>query len=173
MAGRRRLFLFGLLALTVLAALWVSDMPDTSDAVVASATEKAIVPRKENKSAALAEHQVTLALDKLQRDPMEVGELNPFGVKSWFVPPPAPPAKPAAAPPAPTVPPLPFTYVGKLEQDAGRWVIYLAKGEEAYSVSKGETFDNVYRFDGIENGNLVIQYLPLAVKQLLPIGAEN
>jgi len=174
MASRRRLFLFGMLALTVGAVVWVSDAPGAADDAVAPAIVKAAaVQRREGQRQPQAERQAVLNLDKLQRDPMAVGEINPFGMKSWYVPPPAPPAPPPLPPSKPTAPPLPFTYVGKMEQDAGRWVIYLVKGEEAYAVSKGETFDNVYRFEGIENGNLVIQYLPLTVKQLLSIGAEN
>jgi hypothetical protein len=109
-------------------------------------------------------------MDKLQRPQMEVGDLNPFGAKSWYVPPPPPPPEPL---PKPTAPPLPFTYVGKLQEDDGHWVIYLVKGDQSYAVSKGETFDSVYRLEGIENGNLVIQYLPLSIKQILAIGSES
>jgi hypothetical protein len=114
-----------------------------------------------------------LALAQLERPNMSVSDSNPFGVKSWYVPPPQP-KQPviAAPPPKPAAPALPFTYVGKFE-DEGRWVVYLMKGEQLYVLKQGETFDNVYRFDGIKNGNLVIQYLPMSIKQLLRIGTDS
>lgn len=106
-----------------------------------------------------------------------LSEPNPFSVKSWYAPPPPPPLPTAAVlpplpPPIPTAPPLPFSYVGKFQQQVGKWVIYLAKGDQTYAVSPGDAFDNVYRFEGIENDKLVIQYLPLSTKQFLLIGAD-
>jgi hypothetical protein len=164
---RRLLFLGLLLALTLSAAAWVSEAPEDSSQVVAAVPRKKPVIELPDKNSDKSQGlQVVALLDKLQRAPMAVSDLNPFGAKSWFVPPPRPPEPP---PPKPTAPPLPFTYVGKLEEDGGQWIVYLAKGAQSYVVKQGETFDHVYRLDGIENGNLVIQYLPVPTKQLLPI----
>jgi hypothetical protein len=166
MHNRRRLLVFGsALVLTISAAAWVSETPEDV-AVVAPVARKTSGP-KEAAGKSLPGSAAGLLLDKLARTPTMVGDLNPFNAKSWYVPPPPPPL---ALPPKPTAPPLPFTYMGKLEDEGGRWIIYLAKGEQSYVVKKGETFDSVYRLDGMENGNLVIQYLPLSTKQLLPIG---
>lgn len=49
-------------------------------------------------------------------------------------------------------------------------MVYLARGNESFAVKAGEKFAGVYQFEGIEKGNLVILYLPLSVKQCLPIG---
>lgn len=173
MSSRKRLLLLAvLLMLSVCAAIWVSNVHDDAPEVVTPVADKTAARREEAKIGPQAEGRTVLPLDKLQRVSMDVGEFNPFGAKSWYVPPPAPP--PAQLPPAqPTAPALPFTYAGKLQEEGGRWVVYLTQGEQFYAVSKGETFDNVYRFDGIENGHLVIQYLPLSIKQLLPIGTES
>lgn len=172
MASSKRLFLFCLLAVSVAAAVWVSDAPEGTDGPVAPVSERVKMPRKETTSNAQTGERLALLMDNLQRMPITVGDLDPFGTKSWYVaPPPSPPLP--APPPTPTAPPLPFTYVGKLQEEGGRWIIYLAKGEQSYAVSKGETFDSDYRLEGIENGNLTIQYLPLSTKQILPIGSES
>lgn len=172
MQGRRRVLLLGLLlVLTLSAAAWVSvDRTSASDSVVAAVSERVSKPPQEPAGKPLEIERFALSMDKLQRTPMVVGELNPFGTKSWFVPPPPVPQPP---PPQPTAPPFPFIYIGKLNEDGGRTIIYLVRGEQSYALSKGETFDSVYRFDGIENGNLVFQYLPLSIKQFLPIGTES
>ena len=165
MRSRRRMLGFGLaLVLSVCAAIAVSDMPERDSATVAPA-EKRVVRDKVNDGSRDAKSSVML--DKLARTAMTVGDLNPFGAKSWYVPPPPAPALP---PPKPTAPPLPFAYVGKLEEEGNRWSVYLSKGEQFFVVKKGETFDSVYRLEGVENGNLVILYIPLSTRQFLPIG---
>ena len=165
MNRRQRLLGLGLaLVVTVCAVVAVSEMPENDAAVVAPAARKAAPGKDIGKK---QETGKTVLLDKLSRTAMTVGDLNPFNAKSWYVPPPPPPPPP---PPKPTAPPLPFTYIGKLEEDGGRWTVYLAKGEQSYVLKKGETFDSVYRLEGLENGNLVIQYIPLSIKQFLPIG---
>lgn len=118
--------------------------------------------------------------------------LDPFAPLAIMLP---PALKPAPAPPLvialPTAPALPFQYVGKLEQprkvaptEAGskgnvkdaisagvnQTIVYLTRGNDSYSVSAGESIDNIYRFVGIEGDALVFEYLPLAQRQTLPIG---
>lgn len=171
MRGRGRTVLYLMLALTLGATAWVSRMEE--DGVV-----EAVAPAAERASRAAPERDTSQAgqepqkpvLAKLERAPIVVGDVNPFQPKSWYVAPPAPPPPPPAAP---TAPPLPFTFQGKLEEAPGQWVVYLVNGGQFYAVRKGEKLDNDYRFDGIENGNLVIQYLPLAVKQTIPVGTEE
>lgn len=166
----RLLFLGLLLAITLSAVVWVAEQEEsTSDTVAAVSKLKGEVgykkPVKER-----ADEQVGVPLDRLQRVTMTVSEANPFNAKSWYVPPPPPPPAP---PPKPTAPPLPFTYVGKLTEPDGTWLVYLAKGHESFIVKKGETFDGAsYKLEGIENGNLVIQYLPIPTRHLLPT-ADN
>jgi hypothetical protein len=170
MMNPKRLFLLVCLVLTLSTVAWVSGFDDNAEnVVVAPKSTEVNVSRKRPVNKPQNTEQFVLVLDKLQRSPMAVYDLNPFGPKSWFVaPPPAPPPPPQQ----PTAPPFPFIYQGKLEEDVGRWVFYLVKGEHLYMVRKGEVFDNTYRLDSVENGNLIIQYLPLSIKQLLPIVGE-
>lgn len=168
MLPRKPLLLLSLFGVAIAASIWVTYMPQEAEAVAAPVIPKRSAPTKVAEKTHQAERPI-LALDNLQRPSMTVGEVNPFSGKSWYVPPPPAPEPP---PPKPTAPPLPFTYVGKMEEE-GRWVVYLAKGEKFYSVSKGETFDQVYRLEDVENGNVVIQYLPLSTKQVIAIGIES
>lgn len=167
MANKRLLSLAVVLALSVVAAVWVSEQPDEEVTVVGYVERKPDIIRANLTGKKEAVTTAGLALDKLPRTPDKVGDLNPFNAKSWYVPPPPPPAAP---PPKPTTPPLPFAYVGKLDEGGGRWTLYLSKGEQSFVVKKGETFDGSYRLEGIENDNIVILYVPLSTKQYLPIG---
>ncbi len=168
----RRLVLFSLLIATVGAAIWVSQDRDDTEHALAEPVSKPVSRKApatvyDGVSPALSSPAPSVALPS--RVPMAVGDLNPFNVKSWYVPPPPPPPP---EPPKPTAPPLPFVYQGKLEEGPGVWVFYLLKGEQFYAVRKGETFDSVYRLEDVAGGNLVIQYLPMGIQQTLPIGAD-
>lgn len=108
-----------------------------------------------------------LPLDRLKRTRMQVKSTDLFGAKSWYVPPPPPPPEP---PPPPVAPPLPFTFLGKIQEPAGKLTIFLAGANRVYLVSQGETIDDTYHVDGIEDGKLALTYLPLQIKQYLDLG---
>ena len=109
----------------------------------------------------------SLALERLKRSRMAVKEVAIFNAKSWYVPP--PPPKPAPPPP-PSAPPLPFTFLGKKMEPGGKPTIFLAGSNRVYLVKDGETIDNIYRVEGVEDGKLVLTYLPLQIKQYIHIG---
>lgn len=115
-----------------------------------------------------------LALDKLQRRAAagEVPDL--FARRAWQPPPPAPEEKAAAAvpppPPVPTAPPLPFAYLGMLEESPERVVYFLVRGERVIPVVPGEVLDGTWRVEQPADGQLGITYLPLDKRQTLTIG---
>ncbi|MDD5330553.1 MAG: hypothetical protein PHX38_11135 [Sulfuricella sp.] len=162
----RRLSLFLVLAASLAAAFWVrGEDDDSAEAVAAPA-------RVQERSAEPSVPQIpSLALDRLGRRMPADTDIDPFPAKGWYVPPPPPPPAP---PPKPTAPPLPFQFVGKFEDTAGgKPVIYLAKGNESFAVSPGDKFDDVYQFEAIERGQMLIVYLPLSIKQRLPLGVPE
>ncbi|WP_034303817.1 hypothetical protein [Herbaspirillum sp. RV1423] len=165
MKVNKRLVMLSVLLLLVIAAAWKLSAGEDASVAISEPAERSVPPPKQPVSKTPGVRD--LALDKLSRLEMSVGDVNPFTPKSWYVPPPPPPPQP---PPKPTAPPLPFSYVGKLEEDGENWTIYLSKGTESFVIKKGDTFDNSYRFDGVENGNLIIQYLPMGIRQTLSIG---
>jgi hypothetical protein len=100
-----------------------------------------------------------------------------FATHSWYVPPPPPPAPSTSTaesltPPVPTAPPLPFTYIGTFKPDGATPVFFLTEGDRVYNVHVGETLDNVYSVDGLSNGQLLLTYKPLNIKQQLSVGGS-
>lgn len=94
-----------------------------------------------------------------------------FGSRDW-TPPPPPPPKPVAPPPPPppTAPPLPFTLIGKANEN-GAWEVYLTRAGKTYIVKPKTVIDGTYRVDAIAPPLLTLTYLPLNQVQQLNIGA--
>ncbi len=93
-----------------------------------------------------------------------------FAAQSW-VPPPPPPPKPAPPPP-PTAPALPFSYLGKKNED-GKLEIYIARGDQTYIVHEQMVIDDTYRIDSIKPPTMTFTYLPLKQVQTLTIGGVD
>ena len=167
---RRWIFLGLMLCVTLAAAAWVGRQEGAND-------EEITAPRNSNPTAKAAfnkresEKLPQLELDKIKRSAMDNVKQNLFVGKSWNVPPPPPKVGIIPATPiAPPLPSLPFSYLGKLQEESGRLIIYLAKGDQTYAVSPGDVIESTYRIDAVEARQIVITYLPLTVKQTLPIG---
>lgn len=156
-----------LLLVAMGATIWVHGK-EGEDASTASAV--ADTPRPEKQRAPADALPERLALERLrQRDPAGMMG-DPFSSKSWYVPPPPPPPVQAEPPPPPKAPPLPFKYMGQFEDpSSGKWVIYLARGDESFSVTPGDQFASDYEFVGLDRGRLIFRYLPLSTTQSLSI----
>lgn len=115
----------------------------------------------------------TLQLDKLKRAETAEPERNPFAGKSWYVPPPALPSPIIVAVPKeverPSAPSLPFSYMGQIQEQGERAVVFLTQGTRAYSVRAGEDIDDLYRLESVSPTRLVLVYLPLNIRQALSI----
>ncbi len=161
-------FLIPMLAIAA-GLIWL-NVHAGSGADVASA----VVPPVQRQAQATPRHQPRAEPGlQMPQERVAGGDIgNPFVAKSWYVQPPAPPVV-AVTPPPPSAPPLPFGFAGALEAEPGHTVYYLVVGDQSYGVSKGETFAGQYRLDGVENGQLVIVYLPLATKQFLPMNTDS
>jgi hypothetical protein len=124
-------------------------------------------------SAPHAESPGALRVDLLQRGVQEAAARDVFTAHSWYrAPPPAPPQAPEPPPP-PTVPPVPFTFVGTFEAADGKPVIYLAEGEKLHAVSEGDILNEVWRVEAGGVDQIVLQYLPLSVRQPLALGSAK
>jgi hypothetical protein len=102
--------------------------------------------------------------------PAHASEATLFASKDWSPPPAVLKPKPVEALPPPTAPPLPFTYLGKA-QSAGKWEVFLARGNQTFILNSKSVIDGVYRVDAIEPPLLKLMYLPLNQVQQLNIGA--
>ena len=160
--------------------------PRTVAAVMALALLASILAGREKPSAevmtahAAVDRQTTaevlekeLDIEKLKREPSAAG--GTAGTADLFAPHSfaPPPPKTAAAPAAPPGPPqLPFTYLGKVI-DGGRTSVFVARGDENYSLEAGQTIAGSYRVERIDDTAVTFTYLPMKARQKLAIPAGN
>jgi hypothetical protein len=118
-----------------------------------------------------------LDLQKLQRPPALDPDGDPFGPRSFRPAPPklkAPPvqamleAPPLPSPP-PQAPPLPFIFMGRLSE-ARDTTVFLTMGDRNLIVKPGDTIDNTYKVEEVSDTAVVLTYLPMNLRQTLPIG---
>jgi len=103
-----------------------------------------------------------------------------FAAHDWRppAPPPAPPVAEAAAPPPRVAPPLPFRYLGRLEEPDGSVAVFLLRsgsGNERQQppivVRAGDLIAPHHRVDQIGPRSMRLTYLPLAQAQTLSFTA--
>ncbi|WP_271409302.1 secretion system X translation initiation factor [Pseudomonas sp. Q1-7] len=104
--------------------------------------------------------------------PAVVPAADLFAAQSWYVAPPPPPAMAASAPPPPprpTAPPLPFKFIGKLD-DRQALQVFLLRGEQVLVVREGDLIDKTYKVRRIDAERMTLVYLPLDIAQTLVVG---
>jgi hypothetical protein len=134
---------------------------------------------EERGSPAAPARALTIPVERLERArALPRGEADPFAQATWT------PAAIAAAetaarvkreaatppppPPPPMAPPLPFTFFGRLI-DGERQQVFLNQGQNTVIATVGETIDNQYRVDRLDDDAVHFTYLPLGQQQVLAI----
>lgn len=119
-----------------------------------------------------ASEPADIALEKLKRSETQPAQSDLFKSRSWeAAQQPARALKPEPPPP-PTAPPLPFTYMGKLIEN-GQLTVFLIHQNRSIITRAGDTIDNTYRVEEVTPEAMVLTYLPLDIRQQLPLGAVN
>lgn len=176
--SRSHLLLLGA-AVLVAALIWFAPKPE-EDAV--ALVEPAKEARGDNARQTAPNGDPAVPADK----PEPVFSVSPragddapppdlFKSFSWYVPPPPPPAPPSEAelpPPAPTAPPLPYTYIGRLDE-GDKQTFMLARGEIVITARAGEQLDSNYKLESLQGSSLIITYLPLNQRQTLDVGVTQ
>lgn len=159
MAPRRRLILFGALALTLLAVFTV----DRDEAPPPTRREP---PRAGSAPEPMAPPAVNTVAD-LKRSEYATARGDLFPPHSWL-----PPAVVTSdeAPSGP--PPLPFTYLGKM-LEGRETVVFLLFQEKTVAVRRADVIDGTYRVEQITPHSMILVYLPLNEKQSLDFGSTN
>ncbi len=96
---------------------------------------------------------------------------------AWYVPPPPKPVVQAEAVEAPTVPPLPYVYMGKMDDTPDGELIFLAGNNKVMNVKIGDVIENDWRLESEDARSLQFTYVPLeanvsllkSTKQVKPI----
>jgi hypothetical protein len=92
-----------------------------------------------------------------------VAAANLFKARSWLPPPPLPPK-----PPPPKAPPLPFVYLGQMEE-GGRIALFLGRAQGTLIVRAGDGIDGLYRVEEVLPTRATFVYLPLNEQQQLTL----
>lgn len=161
------------------AGLWVVFWPGHSEVDVAQApasdattsipTAKAATSKpKAERTPGAVKRSPALARRTVTADASAADDL--FAARSWHIAPPPPPPPRPPPPVAPTAPPLPYTFLGSYTENGQSTVYFLSSGDRVYDVHTGDTLDQIYSVDGIENGAIVFTYKPLNTRQLLAMG---
>ena len=90
-----------------------------------------------------------------------------------FAPSPAPAPPTAAAPPKPAqavAPPMPYRVAGSVVRK-GVSKLLLARGDVVLEADEGDTLEGGYRVESIGAAEITLLYLPLGVRERLPVGA--
>jgi len=175
-----------LLALAAAVAIFVVvTAPDSSTTTAVTAHSGGTRPEGARPGAAPTRHNVSSTsgpdasalLARLSRRVAD-GKAAPalFHSQSWYIPPPPPPPAPYVEPPPPpppTAPPLPFNVMGSYARPGDVTVYFLTRGDRVFDVRVGDTIDNTYSVDGAANGQLLLTYLPLKIKQTLAVGGSQ
>jgi len=157
------------LLLTVAASVldwpWQPEQDSGNAASDRGAHRKEAVAAPRQRASDLAVHvQAPTPSDvRLQRS-----KANPFAVHSWL--PPVVKVK-ALPPPPPRAPPLPFAYIGKMQEGAAV-TAFVSQGDRNLVLRSGDTLPS-YRVESITPKDITFVYLPLNEKQRLSFGSEN
>jgi hypothetical protein len=103
----------------------------------------------------------------------ESASKDPFAARGWLPPPPPPPPPAAELPPPPapppTAPPVPFRFVGLLEEKTAKPAAFIAKGDALYVVHVGDVVESTYRVESFNSAQVVVTYLPLQQRQTIEV----
>ena len=168
---RRRIVLSSLLVMSVAAAIAVSE-DSQGNAVVAAIEKPKAISRSSDSlnegspAAFMGEDQLSsLNIRRIDSDLEPLFDISQKASAALLAPVDAAPSNPVA-------PPLPFRFLGRMI-DEGKATLFLSMNERNIVARTGETIDDLYRVDSIENGVAEFTYLPLKQKQTLPIGERS
>ncbi|MGA7178762.1 MAG: hypothetical protein WBX11_04130 [Thiobacillaceae bacterium] len=157
----RKLSLYGALAATLAAVWWSLRLPQDEEAMVENIERAKPVAHSKKTSPSVAK-------DQKNRPRLSAARLDAFAARDWTPPP--PPKLAALPPPPPMAPPLPYRYLGKL-QDQGHLIVFLDSNSlRPILVKGGEVLDGQWRVEEITPRLMRFTYLPLAQTATLSIG---
>ncbi|NTZ04220.1 hypothetical protein [Burkholderia metallica] len=150
--------------------------PAPASAPVASASRAAAAAVAAPAAAPVAHDAPPTPRERLAalRAPVSVDAAHdPFTASSWLPPPPVVPPPPETRPAPPTAPPVPFVYLGQQDPKAAKPQVFLGNGDQLLIVSPGDVIGDQYRVESVSETNVVLTYLPLNQRQMVPIPVEG
>lgn len=185
MASQRNALLIGALGLTLAATWYAAGLEEGDPAAGEELLARPSAARPDAATAVgktrdapvatpAAAPAAPLPAPAAQADAMRLkaGSADLFAVRSWQPPPPPPRPVVAEAAPPPTAPPLPFRYLGRME-DGPQITVFLAEGPQNVRVVRQGDQTGQYRIDEITPQGMRLTYLPLQQPQQLLFGSPN
>ena len=170
-ARQRWIVLLGILALTVGAALY----PTQQEAPVAAVhvARPATPPKPLPAANPVASKQTVAVIASADATLPELQD-DPFATVDWNKPPPPPPPPKvvpivSAPPPAPVEPAMPYKFMGRMEDQDGNTVVYLARGQDSIVAHEGDQLDADYKLVSVTEHKLSIAYLPMNHTHDIPL----
>ena len=160
-------------ALTAAAMLAVDRRPEAAAVVQAVARPAAAAGggRQSPPSPLPLPLPAPLTLDRRVPAAPQSDPFAPLGAETMAAAAAAAAARPAAGPPpAPLAPPLPFSYLGRW-QEQGRSAVFLWRGDRSFKVLGAGPLDADYAVERLGPRHVVLRYLPLNELQQLSFDA--
>ena len=151
-------------------AIEVVEQKNTNQDPVVNLSSSNILTAK--KKVLMTTQQSSIPWQKLERAPLSSQPPDLFKVHSWLVQAPVRKAKPQPAA-LPVAPPVPFTYVGKLDDSPTGTQFFLMENGRLFSVLKGEKIDRQWRLDREDASSLHLTFLPLNLPQTLTKASKS
>lgn len=162
------------LAVALAAAALVGFAPQGDSVVVPAGRPKQAVASDEGqraKTVQTSESTARLAILAIRPRADDSLGASPFPARPAAVRPKAIERKPApqpVEPSAPQPPPIPFQVVGRFVDD-GREAVFVLHGDQTLVARVGDTLAGSYQVESVAPGVLTLIYLPLQLRQTLPI----
>lgn len=152
----------GLSLVATLSATWWAAQQESQPDKARPAAERRHAPSLPRSVIATAE--ASSAFQPLPARTALAPEGAHFAAPLSFRPPPPPPP----APLPPQAPPLPFRFIGAID-DAGERSAMLMDGNRLHIVRSGDEIDSRYRVERVDAAAIEFTYLPLKQRQILPV----
>lgn len=166
--------ILGIALLVTLGLVWWVGQAEDGEEVILSARSTTGSPRPvSSTSGAVSPRNAPMAAasglpwELLQARTAHSGQsmADLFKSHAWYVPPPR--RAEALPPPRPAAPPVPFSYVGKLEDGPNGTMLMLVAANKLHTVAIGDVLDGQWRLDAESAESLRLTYLPLGLSQTL------
>ncbi len=158
--NRRQLILGTALALTLAAVWWASTLDDEA---TPESTQSAKATAPTTRAARRGNPREAVDLTPLRVTQAEFGQAAPpvFARPSPPPPAPMPVVRRAPVPARAVAPALPYTYIGSLQEEGGKRMLFLLDGERLVTARVGDVLDARYRIEAVDDDGITLIYLPL------------
>ena len=166
----RRMFLWALLfaiSLSCLAQGTTSNAPGVGAPVTPPAGSPVMQPAISPLSSTRIDNSAVVIVQppsNLEPQPVDI-----FSVRTWQ-PASSPVGLKSDLPPKPQAPPLPFRFLGKINEPEKELIFLLTRGERVLSVNVGQVINGTYLVEKYAAGRLYFIYKPLKVRQSILVG---